>query len=165
MNIGYHLMAWRRGQGLTQAELATRAHLTRPYVSRLEKGNVDPALSSLRRLSVALGLRISQLLEALPSQRPLDREELDQLARGALQPGAKNVRSRPEVRVLARMIQERRKALGFYIPKKKRTSAKPLSHPAAVNAARWLRASLGEAQWNALLRRINKLASSHPGPP
>src|SRR5437868_2661384 len=111
MNIGYHLMAWRRWKGLTQDALAKRAHLTRPFISRLEKGNVDPALSSLRRLSVALGIELSQLLEAVPSQRTLGREELDQWARGALRPGTQNIRAQPEVRILARMIQERRKAL------------------------------------------------------
>ena len=157
MQIGHHLMAWRRHLGLTQSQLALKSRLTRPYLSRLEKGKIDPTLSSLRRLSAALGVKLSQLIEDTPPSRHLGREELDHLARGALRPGSKTARMNPAVRVLARLIHERRKALGLYIPKKKslRRSAKQ----SVPHAARWLRASLGESQWAALLRRIDKLAS------
>ncbi len=76
MNFGYHLLAWRRQQDLTQDELAAKAHLTRPYVSRLEKGAVDPALSSLRRLAAALGIGLAQLVEDVPPQKHLGRQEM-----------------------------------------------------------------------------------------
>ena len=58
-------MSWRRRRGLTQVDLAERSHLSRPYVSRLEKGKVDPALSAIRRLAVALDISLGQLIEEL----------------------------------------------------------------------------------------------------
>ena len=158
-------MSWRRYRGLTQVDLAERSHLSRPYVSRLEKGKVDPALSAIRRLAVALNINLGQLIEELPPERPLSRDEMDQLARGALRPGTREARSLPETRVLALMIDERRKALGLHVPRKKRIASPALGHSSAVNASRWLRASLGEKQWSALLHRIDKLASGSPENP
>ena len=166
MHVGYHIMAWRRRQGLTQASLATRANLSRPYLSRLEKGKADPALSALRRLALALGIHVGQLIEELPPERSLSREDVDRLARGALRPGTQEALAQPGTRVLALMNRERRKALGFYIPKKGGLpAAAPGPHASAVNASRWLRASLGEKQWMAVLRRIDKLASAGPSEP
>jgi len=99
--------------------------LTRPYVSRLEKHS-GSALSSLRRLSVALGAAWV-IARTVPSEKELSREELDGLARGALRPEPRRL-GRPEVRVLARMLQDRRKALGLYIPRK-RTPAERSDRP------------------------------------
>ena len=161
MHVGYHVMAWRRRRGLTQAALARRANLSRPYLSRLEKGKADPALSCLRCLALALDITAGQLIEELPPEVALSRDELDRLARGALRPGTREAHAQKGTRTLALMNQERRKALGFYVPKGK-AKAKPRAHPSAVNASRWLRASLGEKQWSALLRRIDKLASTSP---
>jgi transcriptional regulator with XRE-family HTH domain len=160
MHIGYHVMAWRRKLGLTQAALANRARLSRPYLSRLEKGKADPALSSVRRLALALEINVGQLIEELPPEQALDRDELDRLARGALRPGTREAHAQPGTRVLALMNHQRRKALGFYVARDKRNSSSPGPHASAVNAARWLRASLGEKQWAAVLRRIDKLAAS-----
>ena len=161
MNIGYHIMAWRRHRSLTQAGLAERAHLSRPYLSKLEKGKADPALSCLRQLALALDLRIGQLVEELPHETSLSRDDIDRLARGALRPGTREAQTQKGTRVLALLNRERRKALGLYVPKKK-AAAKPTTYASAVNSARWLRASLGEKQWDALLRRIDKLAASAP---
>jgi transcriptional regulator with XRE-family HTH domain len=160
MHIGYHVMAWRRRLGLTQAVLANRARFSRPYLSRLEKGKADPALSSVRRLALALEINVGQLIEELPPEQALGRDELDRLARGALRPGTREAHAQRGTRVLALMNHQRRKALGFYVPKGKRSPAAPGPHASAVNAARWLRASLGEKQWAAVLRRIDKLAAS-----
>jgi transcriptional regulator with XRE-family HTH domain len=159
MDVGHHIMAWRRHRGLTQADLAERSRLSRPYVSNLEKGKADPALSVLRRLAVTLNIGTGQLIEELPPERLLSREEMDRLARGAFHPGTREARSLPPTRVLALMINERRKALGFSVSRTKPDSSPPLLHASAVNASRWLRAALGEKQWSALLRRIDKLAS------
>jgi len=158
MHVGYHIMAWRRQQGFTQAVLAEHASLSRPYLSRLEKGKADPALSCLRRLALALDLKVGQLVEELPPEPALSRDELDRLARGALRPGTREAHAQKGTRTLALMNRERRKALGLYVPKG-RAPAKPGPHSSAVNASRWLRASLGDKQWSAILQRIDKLAS------
>jgi transcriptional regulator with XRE-family HTH domain len=171
VHVGYHIMAWRRHLALTQAGLADRANLSRPYLSRLEKGKADPALSSLRRIALALGITVGKLIEELPPEKLLSRDELDRLARGALRPGTQEAHAQPGTRVLALVNRERRKALGLYIPVEKRKNTRKV-RPAlrgalasGANAARWLRASLGEKQWTAVLRRIDKLAAVPPDKP
>jgi transcriptional regulator with XRE-family HTH domain len=159
MHIGHHIMAWRRRRGLTQARLAASAGLSRPYLSRLEKASADPALSTVRRLAVALGIGVGQLIEELPPEKLLNRDEMDRLARGALRPGTAEAQSQPGVRILALINRERRRALGLYVSRRKRISKTRTAGPMAVNASRWLRASLGEQQWSAVLRRIDKLAA------
>jgi transcriptional regulator with XRE-family HTH domain len=161
MHAGYHIMSWRRHRGLTQSDLADLARLSRPYVSRLEKGQTDPALSVLRRLAVALGVTIGQMIEEMPQERILSREEMDRMARGALRPGTREARALPETRILASLIRDRRRALGLRKERKKNIAASG-GLASGVNASRWLRASLGEKQWDALLRRIDKLASRTP---
>ncbi|MCU1647910.1 MAG: hypothetical protein JWN03_8185 [Nocardia sp.] len=44
----------RTALGITQTELARRASMTQPQVSRLEGGDVTPTLPLLHRLSIAL---------------------------------------------------------------------------------------------------------------
>ncbi len=78
--LGSHLIAWRSNRGLSQAELAERAALPRPYLSRLERNAVDPSLSMLRRLAGALDIAVGQLVDTTPEIKVLDRFELDTLA-------------------------------------------------------------------------------------
>src|SRR2546426_12759810 len=111
MHVGYHIMAWRRRLGLTQAVLAGRSNLSRPWLSRLEKGKADPALSSLRRLALALEINLGQLIEELPAAQTLSRDEIDRLARGAFWPGTQEAQAQAGTRVVALMNRERRKAL------------------------------------------------------
>jgi transcriptional regulator with XRE-family HTH domain len=46
----------RRERGLTQQELARRSGLSRSFLSHVENGNRVPSLSSLTRISAALGV-------------------------------------------------------------------------------------------------------------
>jgi transcriptional regulator with XRE-family HTH domain len=133
-------------------------------LSKLEKGKADPALSSLRRLALALQISVGELIDKLPPEQELSRDALDQLARGALRPGTREARKQKGARALALMNRERRRALGFYSPRA-RGARKPPDPSSGLNSSRWLRASLGEKQWNALLRRIDKLAAELPGKP
>ncbi len=53
----------REAKGLTQAELAKRAKVTRPYVTMLETGTRKaPTLPVLQRLAKALGVPVAKLL-------------------------------------------------------------------------------------------------------
>jgi transcriptional regulator with XRE-family HTH domain len=57
------LQRHRQQQGLTQADLAERLGYTTPeVVSRYERGDQEPRLSALLRLSAALGVPASELL-------------------------------------------------------------------------------------------------------
>lgn len=156
MDIGDRIMGWRRFRGMTQAILAEKAGLTRPYVSRLERGDADPALSSLRRLAEALDISTGRLIDEAPPHRRLNRHEIDALARGALQPGKSSSQNQAEIRSLARVVKNRRRALGLYKPRK---SGRP-EESSGKHSVRWLKARLGENQWNALLRRMDKISWS-----
>ncbi|MCA1717252.1 MAG: helix-turn-helix domain-containing protein [Actinobacteria bacterium] len=46
----------RRERGLTQQELGQRCGLSRSFLSQVENGNRVPSLSSLTRISAALGV-------------------------------------------------------------------------------------------------------------
>jgi transcriptional regulator with XRE-family HTH domain len=46
----------RREQGLTQQELGRRSGLSRSFLSQVENGKSVPSLSSLTRISAALGV-------------------------------------------------------------------------------------------------------------
>jgi predicted transcriptional regulator len=48
------LRRWRLALGLTQAQVAERAGVSQPLVARIEKGTVDPRLSTLRAVVRAL---------------------------------------------------------------------------------------------------------------
>lgn len=48
------LRRWRQSLGLTQAEVAKRAGVSQPLVARIERGSVDPRLSTLRAVVRAL---------------------------------------------------------------------------------------------------------------
>ena len=52
--IGQAVRERRLALGLSQAELATRAGMTQPALSRLEAGGVVPTIPLLERISMAL---------------------------------------------------------------------------------------------------------------
>lgn len=54
--------------GWSQAELARRAKTSQSYIGRLETGNVDPQLSTMRRVAQALGVPLATLADALPPE-------------------------------------------------------------------------------------------------
>ena len=62
------LRAWtvkalRTAKGLSQMALAEKAHVSREYINRLERGQHDPALTTLVKLAKALGVPVAELLE------------------------------------------------------------------------------------------------------
>ena len=63
--FGKRLRALREARGWSQEEFADRAGLHRTYVSAVERGVRNPTLSVLERLANALGIKLSELLEAV----------------------------------------------------------------------------------------------------
>jgi transcriptional regulator with XRE-family HTH domain len=53
----------RAKQGLSQADLAEKAGLSREYIARLETGKHDPSLSVLEKLAKALKVKVGDLVE------------------------------------------------------------------------------------------------------
>ena len=61
----------RRQLGISIAELSRRSGVPRPNISRIERGLVDPRLSTIERLLAALTLRL-----AVAPRRPVGLEEV-----------------------------------------------------------------------------------------
>ena len=51
----------RKKKGITQAELAHRCETTQQTIAKIEKGLVDPKLSTLRKVADALGCELREL--------------------------------------------------------------------------------------------------------
>ena len=64
MNAGELLRTARRRQGLSQAEVATRAGTSQPVISTYERARRDPTIGTLRRLIAASGERLELRLGA-----------------------------------------------------------------------------------------------------
>jgi XRE family transcriptional regulator, master regulator for biofilm formation len=62
--IGIMVRKLREGQGLTQTELAKRAHVTQAYVAMLEaRVKTNPSIQVLQRLAKALKVRVEELIK------------------------------------------------------------------------------------------------------
>jgi transcriptional regulator with XRE-family HTH domain len=61
--VGKTLRKLRKAKGLSQAELAEKADLSREYVNKIEAGKYDPPLSTINALAKALRVRPTALLE------------------------------------------------------------------------------------------------------
>ena len=57
--VAIKVIRYRATHGQSQAELAQRLGMRQPNVARLESGEHEPSLSTLARLSLALGLDFS----------------------------------------------------------------------------------------------------------
>lgn len=68
------LATLRLQAGLSQTELAKRLNMQQPNLSRLEKGLVDPKLSTLQDLAKALGVELAKVAEAASSFCKLNTE-------------------------------------------------------------------------------------------
>jgi transcriptional regulator with XRE-family HTH domain len=63
------IRALRSSRGISQAELARAAGLSRGYLSRVEIGMQSPTLEVIERLAAALKVRPADLLEDKPRRR------------------------------------------------------------------------------------------------
>lgn len=59
------LAALRLQHGWSQAELARQVGTSQSYIGRLEAGLVDPQLSTIRKIALALGVSVTALVAAL----------------------------------------------------------------------------------------------------
>lgn len=52
------LLDARKEAQMTQSELAERTHVTKSYISRIEKGLITPSVATFYRIMNALGMRV-----------------------------------------------------------------------------------------------------------
>ena len=62
---GASLAGLRLQRGWSQAELGRQAGTSQSYIGRLETGSIDPQLSTMRKIALALGVPVTALVEAL----------------------------------------------------------------------------------------------------
>jgi transcriptional regulator with XRE-family HTH domain len=77
----------RHSRGMTQAELARKAHLTTSYVGRLEAGGAAPGIDLVDRLAKALATTVGDLLptSASPDTQSALRDQARRLFEGLVQ--------------------------------------------------------------------------------
>ena len=63
-SLGKRIKQIRNKNGLTQEVLSARSSLTKSYISLLEAGKKIPAISTLSRIAVALGMPIGEFFES-----------------------------------------------------------------------------------------------------
>ncbi len=63
VHIGTKLNQLRTREALTQRDLSERTGLTIAAISRIERNQVEPRLSTVRKLANALGVHPSELIE------------------------------------------------------------------------------------------------------
>lgn len=60
--FGANLRSQRRRRGLSQEDLAERSNISRVFISNMECGKQVPSLSTLKKLSEALAVDVSELI-------------------------------------------------------------------------------------------------------
>ena len=63
--IGKRIHELREAQGLSEARLSIMAGISRPYLSRIERGLGNPTVTVLGNIAAALGMTLSELVEGL----------------------------------------------------------------------------------------------------
>jgi transcriptional regulator with XRE-family HTH domain len=61
--MAIRIKSLRERRGMTQAQLAEKAGVSRTYLARLETARQDPTLSTLEKLAKALGVKVGRLVE------------------------------------------------------------------------------------------------------
>lgn len=81
--IGYQIVIQRREKGLTQAGLARRSGVPQPNLSRIERGEQDPTVSTLLRICSSLEISPADFFQKQKAGKSFrwTRSTLERLAR------------------------------------------------------------------------------------
>lgn len=63
--LGRRCRQVRQEQGLSQMDLVRYHDFTLSHLQKIERGDLDPRVSTLKRLAGALGVSLSELLEGI----------------------------------------------------------------------------------------------------
>ncbi len=80
MDVGLRLKTVRRGAGLSQRELASRAGVTNGLISLIEQNRTSPSVSTLRRILEALPMSFSEFFAVESALRTKIFYQADELA-------------------------------------------------------------------------------------
>ena len=60
--FGKRVAELRKGLGLSQEKFAFKCDIDRTYIGTIERGEKSPTLNTIQKISAALGISISELL-------------------------------------------------------------------------------------------------------
>ena len=95
--LGQRIRAAREARGLTQADLAARAHVAQAYLSYLEHDQREPSLSIAARLARELDMPLDELANNVAPQmaptsvRPSGTDDRTHLTLAAILPAMQNL--------------------------------------------------------------------------
>ncbi|MBO9446927.1 cupin domain-containing protein [Ruegeria sp. R14_0] len=72
--IGHEIRAMRRAMGMTLNDCAEAASLSVGFLSLVERGQKQPSLEALQRISAALGIEIGWLFPPSPNDDPIENQ-------------------------------------------------------------------------------------------
>ncbi|MBC7083533.1 MAG: cupin domain-containing protein [Firmicutes bacterium] len=75
MKMGERLRAIRTAKGLTLREVSQLSGLSLSYIAQIERDEVNPSISSLRKLTDSLGIKLSALFDET-EEEPTPRSEV-----------------------------------------------------------------------------------------
>lgn len=61
--IGNRIKVMRENKGVSQQTLAALCNFEKSNMSRLEAGKTNPTISTLYKISIALGIKLSELVD------------------------------------------------------------------------------------------------------
>jgi transcriptional regulator with XRE-family HTH domain len=76
--VAMAIVRYRAERGLSQRELAQRVGMKQPQVARLERGEVNPSIETLVRISVKLGIGLT--IDIRPGDVPILNVSMNALA-------------------------------------------------------------------------------------
>ena len=91
IEYGPLIHAWRLRRRLTQTELAKQVGIPQPNLSNIERGKQDITVSTLERISIALGVKPVQLMEweearSVRKKLIFTRRSIERLANAVVKP-------------------------------------------------------------------------------
>lgn len=81
--VALWLIGYRAEHGLTQAELAARVGMPQPQIARLEFGENEPRMGTLRRIATALGVELRITVHTTGERADLEPFVIAELPAGA----------------------------------------------------------------------------------
>jgi transcriptional regulator with XRE-family HTH domain len=63
IKFGKHLKKMREGKNMSQEELANRAEVSLPQITRIERGTINPTICTIKSLAIGLEIQTALMFE------------------------------------------------------------------------------------------------------
>lgn len=73
--LGSNVERLRVNAGLGVSQFAAVADISRPFIYKVERGEANPKLTELKKLSIALGVSVAELLMPPPEREPMPADQ------------------------------------------------------------------------------------------